>query len=160
MVIVVLAVWPGEAHGSDFCKTNMFFFSKHVLASPSHLHLYVLLSKHVFLWSMYNSGLYFCSVVLFCFGSFKTYVFYGVAGTVAAPGCSPRGWQPLNNLQFFNISLFGFIHVWFFVLKRILFSWQLFWAKRLSRWCVVHVSESWGEFLWVPFLWNIKTFFL
>ena len=77
--------------------------------------------------------------------------FYLSARLVFSKGCSPRGRQPFKNLQFFNISLFDFIFFGFFVLKCIWFSWPLFWAKWLSRLCVVQVSESWGEFLGVPF---------
>ena len=65
------------------------------------------------------------------------------------PGCSPPGRRPFKNLQLFNISLWLY-KILFFFIKSIWFSSLLFWAKRLYSSCVAPVSESWCEFLGTP----------
>ena len=152
-----VVVTSGPTCGFAFCIQKTM-----VLAPLVHLTQENILTNHTFL-SKYNLLLSFQNICVFtqilfgglCGSSVVQILqkpqFYLSARLVFSKGCSPGGRQPSKNLQFFNISLFGFIKFWFFVLKRIWFSWQLFWAKWLSRLCVAHVSESWGKFLGVPF---------
>ena len=67
------------------------------------------------------------------------------------PVCSGPSQRPSHYAGVFNILHFFIYDFSFFVLKCIWFSWQVFWAEKLSRLRLVYVSETWREFRGTPF---------